>query len=56
LADTDALRGYRRGDAPSLPESDKQYLSDQLDAIAKALAQFVVVMKKLEARMVAHGI
>jgi hypothetical protein len=56
MADTDALKNYVVGDAPSLPGSDKLYLQAQLKLIQTALNLIVQVMKKLEARMTAHGI
>lgn len=56
MADTDALKNYRVGDAPSLPNSDKLYLAEQLKQVSIALNLLVQVAKKLEARMAAHGI
>jgi hypothetical protein len=56
MADTDRLRDYRVGDNPTLPGSDKRYLQDELRRISDAIGIVVEVMKKLEARMVAHGI
>jgi hypothetical protein len=55
LADTDVLKNYRVGDAPTLPNSDKLYLSEQLKQISQAVNLLVQVAKKLEARMAAHG-
>lgn len=56
MADTDALRNYTVGDPPTLPNGDKLYLSAQLKLISIALNLIIQVMKKLEARMAAHGI
>lgn len=56
MADTDVLKNYRVGDAPTLPNSDKLYLSEQLKQISITINLLVQVAKKLEARMVAHGI
>ena len=56
MADTDVLRPYRVGDAPSLPDSDRRYLADQLKLISEAIGLLVQTSKKLEARMKAHGI
>jgi hypothetical protein len=55
LADSDVLRAYRTGDAPSLPDSDKRYLADELKRVSEAIGLLVQVMKKLDARMIAHG-
>lgn len=56
VADTDNLRAYRVGDAPSLPGSDRRYLADELKRVAEAIGLLIQVAKKLEARMAAHGI
>jgi hypothetical protein len=56
MADTDTLRPYRVGDAPSMPDSDRRYLADQLKLISDSIGLLVAVAKKLEARMKAHGI
>jgi hypothetical protein len=56
MADTDALRTYAVGGAPSLPDSDKRYYADELAKVSKAIGLLVQTMKKLEARMVLGGI
>lgn len=56
MADTDALRQYTVGNSPTLPNSDKRYLADQLTQVSQSLNTIVRVMKQLEARMTAHGI
>lgn len=55
MADTDSIRPYRASDDPTLPDNGR-YLSQELQRIQNSIAQIVVVMKKLEARMAAHGI
>jgi len=56
MADTDVLKQYRVGDPPTLPGSDKLYLSEELKRISAAINLLVQVAKKLEARMTANGI
>jgi hypothetical protein len=56
MADTDVLRPYKVGDVPALPDGDKLYLAQELKRISQAIGLLVQTMKKLEARMVAHGI
>lgn len=55
MADTDALKPYKYADAPALG-GDKLYLAQQLQQISQSVALIIQVMKKLEARMTAHGI
>jgi hypothetical protein len=56
MADTDVLKQYRVGDAPTLPGSEKPYLTEQLRQISQGLNLAVAVLKKLEARLAAHGV
>lgn len=56
MADTDALRPYKRGDAPTFPDSDRRYLQDELRRVQESIGIMTEVMKKLEARMTAHGV
>lgn len=53
MADTDALRAYRVGDAPSLPDSDRRYLAEELKRVSIAIGLLVETTKKLEARIAA---
>jgi len=55
MADTDVLRPYRVGDAPSMPDSDRRYLADQLKLVSEAIGLLVQTVKKLDARMIARG-
>ena len=56
MADTDRLRTYKVGEVPSLPGSDKRYLADELKRVSETINLLVETMKKLEARMAAHGV
>ena len=56
MADTDKLRTYKVGEVPSLPGSDKRYLADELKRVSETINLLVETMKKLEARMAAHGV
>jgi hypothetical protein len=56
MADTDVLRPYKVGDPPSLPDGDRRYLANELMRLSQAIGLITEVMKKLEARMVSHGI
>jgi hypothetical protein len=56
MADTDVLRAYKVGDVPTLPDSDKRYLAEELKRVSQAIGLLVQTMKKLDARLIAHGI
>lgn len=56
MADTDALRPYTRNDAPTIPGSEQRYLSEELKKVQGAIGLLISTMKKLEARMTAHGV
>ena len=56
MADTDVLRPYKVGDVPTLPGGDRLYLAAELKRISEAIGLLTQTMKKLEARMTAHGI
>ena len=53
MADTDKLRGYKVGDVPTLPGSDKRYLAEELKRASIAIGLPVETTKKLEARIAA---
>lgn len=53
MADTDALRVYRRGSPPTLPNGDKLYLDNELSKLTEIIAANNAVIKKLEARIAA---
>lgn len=56
MADTDALRPYKRSSTPVIPGGEARYQSDELKKIETVVASIVNVMKKLEARLVAGGL
>ena len=51
MPDTDVLRPYTVGNAPSLPNSDRRYLADELQRVSQAIGLLTDVMKLLEARI-----
>lgn len=56
MADTDTLKQYNVGNPPTLANSDKLYLAEELKKVQLSIGLLIGVMKKLEARMVAHGV
>lgn len=56
MADTDSLRPYKVGDPPTLPDGDQRYLAAELQRISQSVGSIIQTMKKLEARMTAHGV
>jgi hypothetical protein len=56
MADADALRSYRRGPSPTLDGGDREYFIRELESIERSFTTVIAVIKKLEARLVAHGI
>jgi hypothetical protein len=51
MADTDKLRAYKVGDTPTLPGSDKRYLSEELKRVSVAINLLVETLKKIEVRV-----
>lgn len=56
MADTDTLKQYNVGNPPTLPNSDKLYYAEELRKVQVCIGLLIGVMKKLEARMTAHGV
>uniref|UniRef100_E6VL31 Uncharacterized protein n=1 Tax=Rhodopseudomonas palustris (strain DX-1) TaxID=652103 RepID=E6VL31_RHOPX len=56
MADTDTLKQYNVGNPPTLPNSDKLYYAEELRKVQLCIGLLIGVMKKLEARMTAHGV
>jgi hypothetical protein len=55
MADSDVLRNYKPQDYPQLPGSQDRYVVAELRRIAEAIAQINSVVKKIDARLTAHG-
>lgn len=56
MADTDRLITFTPSSYPSIPGGETRYLVDADRRIAQSLASITECLKRLEARMVAHGI
>lgn len=51
MADTDLIRPYKVGNAPSLPDSDRRYLADELQRVSQAIGSLTEAMQSLELRI-----
>ena len=56
MADTDSLRLYKAAEPPTIPGGEQRYLAGELQRISQSIGSLVQAMKKIEARMNAHGI
>ncbi len=56
MADTDKLRPYNVGPFPSIEASVPAYVAEELSEVAASIAQCIVALQALEARLVAGGL
>lgn len=56
MADTENLRPYNVGPFPAIEASVPAYVAEELAEVAAAIAQCVVALKALEARLVVGGL
>lgn len=57
MADSDSLRRYQADRSyPTIPGGEGKFTTEELRRIATAINALVDVVKKIDARLIAHGI